>query len=92
MHQITSAALNILLDRAYSHYSANVESSIDFGAWCDQKAKLPSLSVLGNCAGVRTLCCCVCAILERGKFCHVSGFSDRIVPLFFALDHPNYAH
>ena len=37
MHQITSAALNILLDRAYSHYSANVESSIDFGAWCDQR-------------------------------------------------------
>lgn len=36
-HQITSAALYILQQRAYNHYSVNVESPVGFDAWCDQR-------------------------------------------------------
>ena len=71
-HQITAAALHILQHRAYNHYSANGQSHMEFEVWSDErKQSCPQFQFWATALELE-MCSRICAVPERGRFCHVS--------------------
>ena len=95
-HQVTVAALYILMHRAYDHYcltSTEGEQQImEFKQWCNQREQVcPHFQYW---ATVMELEICVLVYvhsLRQASFTMYLDALTELTPWFFALDHTNYA-
>ena len=93
-HQITAAALYILLQRAFRAYmeASPAEQSTDMQEWQDRKSKeQPQFKYWTLVLHFQITILQMIYSLRAGKFVKYVESLSKLMPWLFALDHTNYA-
>ena len=93
-HQVTAAALYRLLQKSYTTYKASLPDDctvIEFSKWCDERSTYPQFKFWFITLEFQlAIFIFIRAIRERNFSMYIDALC-QLMPLFFALDHPNYS-
>ena len=94
-HQVTASSHYILLKRAYIQYTATLvqeETAMSFDDWCKQMAEsVPQFRFWWITLQLELLLLAFVRSIREVNFQLYIDALTKMVPWFFALDHPNYA-
>jgi hypothetical protein len=87
-HEVTSAALHMLLMSAYN----SAESQLDYDAWCDDRcANSVQFQYWFICYKLQIILLVFVRSIREGNFTLFVETLKQMIPWFFALDHVHYA-
>ena len=94
-HQVTASALYILMRWAYTQYTSTLDENADpspFDAWKKQKeVDVPQFQYWSITLDFELAILIFVRLLREGNFQLYIESLTKLVPWFFALNHPNYA-
>jgi hypothetical protein len=92
-HQVTASTLFILLQRAYKRYANGMtEDVLTFDEWCTSKVStVPQFQFWHTALQLELLLLVFLKSLRRADFGMYVDAVWKMLPWFFALNHPNYA-
>ena len=93
-HEVTAAALFVLMDRAYQEYvsSTPVDEVKEVSAWCeDQMAEHPQFQYWSMVLNLEILVLNLVGSIRSGDFQQYMKSIQDLIPWSFAMDHINYS-
>ena len=94
-HQVTASSLFILMNEAYSHYTASLDQGTHistFEEWRrEMEAAAPQFQYWSTTLDFELAILIFVRSLREGNFQLYIESLSQLAPWFFALDHPNYA-
>ena len=93
-HEVTAAALFVLMDRAYREYisSTPVDEVKEISAWCeDQMAEHPQFQYWSMVLNLEILVLNLVGSIRSGDFQQYMKSIQDLIPWSFAMDHINYS-
>ena len=94
-HQVTAASLNLLMSKGYEEYLAKVDDNQQVKSFQEMKEdsqrKSPQFLYWAGVLDLQLCCLKLVRAFREANFSMYVNAIKRILPWFFALDHPNYA-